>query len=226
MSEVSPGWYGKLPMLGDFASRRLPQAFIETCDDWLSNGIEASRQRLGDAWLNTYLTGPLWRFAWAPPVVDARWWFGVLMPSVDKVGRYFPLVVAWASASAPIDAEALRALDELQARMANAALASLRANATLDDFESALESPLPYALACAEPALSASELPGRQRFEADVPRSLLQWAQALSSVDFTRRLAGHSLWWLDPGSTSEHRLSIAPGLPPAEHFVDLLQRDW
>ena len=27
-----PGWYGKIPSLGDFASRRLPQSFVAAWD--------------------------------------------------------------------------------------------------------------------------------------------------------------------------------------------------
>lgn len=90
----APGWFGKLPMLGDFAQRRLPPLFVEKVDAWLSQGMAASREALGEAWLETYLGAPLWCFAWSPEVIDESWWFGVMMPSVDAVGRYFPLVVA------------------------------------------------------------------------------------------------------------------------------------
>ena len=30
-----PGWFGKLPGLGDFASRRLPDTFVAAWDRWL-----------------------------------------------------------------------------------------------------------------------------------------------------------------------------------------------
>ena len=93
---ATPGWFGKLSMLGDFASRRLDPAWIESCDRWLSASMQASQQQLGHDWLQTYLSAPVWRFAWAPGVVDQQWWFGVLMPSCDNVGRYFPLLIAQA----------------------------------------------------------------------------------------------------------------------------------
>ena len=224
MIDEAPGWYGKLPMLGDFASRRLPQPFIDRCDDWLSRGIEASRQQLGDDWLNTYLTGPLWRFAWGPGVVDAQWWFGVLMPSVDNVGRYFPLVVAWPSSAAPDDSPSLLALERLYARMSDSALATLRPRATLDDFESALGSALPDS-----PwgrATSVHALPGRRRHDVNGEQSLLQWALTLGSSEVAQRLAGHSLWWPSPASAGRHSLSLAHGLPPAEHFFELFQGSW
>lgn len=90
----APGWFGKLSCLGDFASRRLPPAWISCCDHWLCAGLSHSRANLGAAWLEAYLSAPLWRFAWGPQVVDAQTWFGIWMPSCDNVGRYFPLVIA------------------------------------------------------------------------------------------------------------------------------------
>ena len=38
---AAPGWHGKLPTLGDFASRRLEAPFIEAWDGWLAAGMLA-----------------------------------------------------------------------------------------------------------------------------------------------------------------------------------------
>ena len=46
-----PGWYGKLPTLGDFASRRLESDFIEPWDLWLGEAMQVHRQSLGEAWV-------------------------------------------------------------------------------------------------------------------------------------------------------------------------------
>lgn len=86
-------FYGKLPARGDFITRSLPREFINQWDDWLQSGMNASRQALGDAWLDTYLTSPLWRFALPAGICGNTAWTGVLMPSMDKVGRYFPMTV-------------------------------------------------------------------------------------------------------------------------------------
>jgi type VI secretion system protein ImpM len=90
----SPGLYGKLPVLGDFVTRRLPARFVDTWDNWLQNALSASRQQLGSGWLDIYLTSPIWRFTLSPGICGPTVWAGVLMPSVDKVGRYFPLTLA------------------------------------------------------------------------------------------------------------------------------------
>lgn len=95
MSAASaPGFYGKVPGLGDFVSRRLPRVFVDYWDEWLQTVIAASRAQLGENWLNTYLSSPLWRFALSGGHCGADVWTGVLMPSVDRVGRYFPLTIA------------------------------------------------------------------------------------------------------------------------------------
>jgi type VI secretion system protein ImpM len=93
-STLSPGFYGKLPILGDFVSRHLPKDFIKPWDDWLQRSIAVSKQELGENWLKTYLTCPIWRFALTPGLCGKNGWMGVIMPSVDRVGRYFPLTIA------------------------------------------------------------------------------------------------------------------------------------
>ena len=104
------GWYGKLPSLGDFASRRLPPAFVEPWDDWLARGLAAWREQSPDGWLDGYLASPSWRFVLMPGVLagaapaGATAWAGVLMPSVDRVGRYFPLTLVRALPALPADA--------------------------------------------------------------------------------------------------------------------------
>ena len=93
-ADTIAGWYGKLPCLGDFASRRLDAEFITPWDAWLQRCIATSRQQLGEQWLDIYLTSPMWRFILAPGICGERACAGVLLPSVDKVGRYFPLTFA------------------------------------------------------------------------------------------------------------------------------------
>ena len=45
---IAAGWFGKMPALGDFASRRLPPAWIEAWDGWLQRELVRSRTALGD----------------------------------------------------------------------------------------------------------------------------------------------------------------------------------
>jgi type VI secretion system protein ImpM len=222
----APGWFGKMAMLGDFASRRLPQDFVDACDAWLARGVEQSRAQLGERWLDVYLTGPIWRFAWAPGVVDARWWIGVMMPSVDKVGRYFPLLIARSTTALPDTASGLSALEAWYAHLSATALGTLRPGATLEDFESTLaraparEEGAPVGTAITSP------LPGRVRHTLPGAASLQTWAQGLLAGDALQRFAGQSLWWPDHAESPDNSLSVSPGLPPAQHFSELLEGRW
>ncbi len=91
---AQPGFFGKLPARGDFVGRRLDQAFRTEFDGWLQRAIATSKRQLGTAWLPAYLNTPIWRFVLGPGLCGAAPTLGVLMPSVDRVGRYFPLVIA------------------------------------------------------------------------------------------------------------------------------------
>jgi type VI secretion system protein ImpM len=88
-----PAWFGKLPGTGDFAQRRFSPDFVEVWDNWLQTGLQNLRSERDD-WLAHYLEAPLWFFALGPQLIGANPWVGVLMPSVDSVGRYFPLTLA------------------------------------------------------------------------------------------------------------------------------------
>jgi type VI secretion system protein ImpM len=88
-----PGWFGKLPGMGDFAHRRLPASFRDAWDPWLQQGLARLRDRHAD-WTSHYLEAPVWCFALGPRVAGEEGWTGVMMPSVDGVGRYFPFTVA------------------------------------------------------------------------------------------------------------------------------------
>jgi type VI secretion system protein ImpM len=87
------GVFGKLPAHGDFIRRDLPVSLVNVWDEWLQHFISATREQIGENWLETYLTSPIWRFVFSAGVVNESAWAGILLPSVDRVGRYFPFTV-------------------------------------------------------------------------------------------------------------------------------------
>lgn len=93
------GWYGKLPGLGDFVQGRLPADFVARWDTWLQEGITDSKAVLRETWLDSYLTAHIWHFVLMPGVLNGQCWAGVWMPSVNKVGRYFPFTAGRALAT-------------------------------------------------------------------------------------------------------------------------------
>ena len=91
---VAVGFYGKLPARGDFVRVGLPRDFIDPWDDWLQAVIAGSRSLMGDAWLPAFLEAPVWRFALPPGMCGGQAALGLMLPSVDQAGRYFPLTFA------------------------------------------------------------------------------------------------------------------------------------
>jgi type VI secretion system protein ImpM len=138
------GFFGKLPSEGDFVSRRLPWEFTSAWDDWLQQGMQASRGALGERWLELYLSAPVWRFQLAPGVCGPLAWRGLFFASVDRVGRYYPLTLAFAGtpgkAGMPAGAASTLAGDEAAWFAAEeAALAGLDPALPMDDFDRALQ---------------------------------------------------------------------------------------
>jgi type VI secretion system protein ImpM len=218
--DEAPGWYGKLASLGDFAHRRLPQEWLQACDAWLSQTLRIAAERLGPRWLEVYLTAPLLRFAWAPGVMGTPWWFGVLMPSCDAVGRYYPLIVAQPRARPPVDRIAIDHLELWFAQAARATLRTLHEQLSADDFDAQLVDLPPWPTARMLPRPDAAAALQRYRIEGDLPLS--QWLQALASQALLDRLPGCTLWWQAPEEGAAGALSIAQGLPDALAFVELL----
>jgi type VI secretion system protein ImpM len=95
-----------MPSHGDFLRRRVSDAFVAVWDAWLQECIAASRIALHDQWLDVYLTSPAWRFACAPGVFGAHAVIGLMVPSVDRVGRYFYLALV---AELPEEADVVEA---------------------------------------------------------------------------------------------------------------------
>lgn len=93
LPEPTIGIFGKLPAHGDFLHRNLPSKLVNEWDAWLQTFVGSSQEYLGEGWLDTYLTSPIWRFSFSSGVLDDQRWAGIVLPSVDRVGRYFPFSI-------------------------------------------------------------------------------------------------------------------------------------
>jgi type VI secretion system protein ImpM len=226
MTDDAPGWYGKLAGLGDFASRRLDAEWVRSCDQWLSEGLRDSQYALGDRWLSLYLAAPVWRFAWAPGVVDGQWWFGILMPSCDSVGRYFPLMVARARPQPPTDRFALDHLELWWESLARSAMATLDPGATLDDFERALQETPPWPTAAGRTLLTPDPAHGRERLLTAAGASLHDVLGELASLRLQQGFQGVSAWWPVRGLSEAGSLTLHRGLPSGPAFAALVNGQW
>jgi type VI secretion system protein ImpM len=207
---VAPGWFGKIPNLGDFVSRRLPEEFIRAWDDWLQRSLIKAREQLAQDWLSSYLVAPIRRFWIAPGVIGDAAWVGILMPSVDSVGRHFPLTIAMAIGTATPEeslASALSARDWFGA-IDEAARQVLDVHFTADELEDALFHVSPF-----------NSEPDLEEFLRDESAHSFDDARELAAafVDAKAKSVG-SVWWCDDPLLATR----FAGLPPAASFVSLL----
>jgi type VI secretion system protein ImpM len=224
------GLYGKVPSRGDFISRGLSREFIDPWDGWLQNAIASSKQRLGESWLNHYLTSPLWRFGISGGICGANACFGVMMPSVDRVGRYFPLTLVQGCNPAVNLLETAPHLGDWFIVIEELALRALDDNLSVDDFHAELQD-LPFPPA---PERSAPDQAAEAGFfDQGMYRALLSDAGQLDSSlnRFQNSLVqqcypGITIWTTTGSDTIPSSMLIFDGLPETRHFSALLSGDW
>jgi len=106
------GLYGKLPTKRDFIAIGASRDFLGCWEPWLQSGVSASRATLGEGWQQAFLKAPIWRF-WLGAELCGTSVIGAFMPSLDGVGRYFPLTLfAGADPDAAIPPPEFDAQDE------------------------------------------------------------------------------------------------------------------
>ena len=92
--EVVIGFDGKLPVRKDFLCLGLPRDFWSPWRAWVDAAVHESQTVLGAEWRPAWMVGPVWHFALPGGVCGPDAVLGLLMPSVDGVGRLYPLTVA------------------------------------------------------------------------------------------------------------------------------------
>lgn len=228
-----PGLYGKVPARGDFVSRRLDADFINGWDAWLQQVMSASREALGARWLECFLSAPVWSFVVPAGMFSRAGWVGVILPSVDRVGRYFPLTIAAPVHEESIDvpstlSRALRWLDSIDAL----ALEALKPELDFEVFDRRLaELPMPADVAVVLPVSEDDTTP----LEASQPTfQVWQFAPDVSDMTLQQALEGRSLgprgssalWMTRGGETFPPSLAASGGPIPGGHFCALLDGRW
>ena len=137
---IVAGFYGKLPARGDFVRSALPRDFTDPWDAWLQSVIAGSRTDMGEDWLPAFLESPVWRFALPAGLCGARGALGLMLPSVDRAGRYFPLGFAVLCDIGPSTAEAPAATAWLD-RCEDAGRAALEQDAAPERIAAMLDPP-------------------------------------------------------------------------------------
>lgn len=87
------GAFGKMPSAGDFFRLNTPGGFVRVWDAWLQQLMLDGKTAYGAGFDAHYMTAPIWRFTLPAGLAGAAPVWGVMMPSVDRVGRRFPLTL-------------------------------------------------------------------------------------------------------------------------------------
>ncbi|MDR7040144.1 type VI secretion system protein ImpM [Methylobacterium sp. BE186] len=217
------GLYGKLPAKRDFIAPGASREFLATVEPWLQQGVAASRASLGAEWQPAFLRAPIWRF-WLGHEVCGATTLGALMPSVDGVGRYFPLA-AFACAEAdehwvPPDIDPQ---DAWMGAVEDILLSALAPGTGLESVSEALK-------ALGRPA--AAPPPALPEGIAEWPRAALPGPlaegdargafAALRAAGIARSSAGATYWWTLGGEEVAPRALASRGLPDPACFAAML----
>lgn len=227
MSNDTPcGVFGKLPQQGDFISQLLPGELTEYWHSWLQSSMSVSREQLEHDWLDCYLTGPVWRFAISPNVLWHEPVMGVMMPSVDEIGRYFPLTIAHAGAGLPWAAylHGQSWFDDAQ----EVALKALDDGVTYEEFMGAFETLEPPVLPSMPQFMPPEYGRAQPSFVFDVPddQQPQEFALGLLSHAYQYLSGQFTLWWTEGSERVPPCLLISRGLPEAGQFAAMLDGQW
>jgi len=226
-----PGYFGKIPTHGDFVFRGLPKSFTQPWDAWLQEAITASRKQLGEQWLDHYLTSPIYRFALSAGICGTSTWLGILMPSVDRVGRYYPMTI---SALAHPSTNALIALQQYDSwfeQIETLALTCLQDEFEVDSFNDRLtQLTLEIQQNLHEESLSAT--PSESSIDFAWQRPVEQVTEITGLLpdlldDLIKEFClAYSVWWTQGSEQVAASLLVCEGLPPFEGMAALFDGNW
>lgn len=229
-SQVTVGLYGKLPIFGDFVVRYLRDEFVNPWDRWLQDGLDNSRKLLGNAWLDNYLVAPIWRFVIGQGMLGDGAWIGIMVPSVDRVGRYFPLTLAQPmNPDIDITATYLSNREWFQS-IEDLGVDALSQNLNFEEYESRLRKfPAPYSAA----VTSMGEITSHEIKKVFLPHTRRQVRGRCGRdslrefhVDIDREMQMACMWGAECADTHDHFVLVAGALPRGEGFCALLDRNF
>ncbi len=225
---LESGFYGKLPSLGDFASRRLQQDFISSWDNWLQSSLAVSQEVLGEQWLKSYLISPIWRFALSPGLCGKDAWLGIVMPSVDRVGRYFPLTIACkVNAKTSLIHTFSEASDWFE-ELESVAISALENDLAVEAFDSLVRNISGCELTLKNNShLLPADNPSvdKSTVYLDLKHSNARFDQMYSDISsqlLSTYLPGHSLWCTSGAEDISPAFLAFNGLPPASTYVEMI----
>lgn len=226
------GYYGKVSTHGDFVSRGLPSSFIDPWDAWLQEAVICSQQQLADNWLNCYLTGPIYRFALSPGVCGENGWLGIMMPSVDSIGRYYPMTIATINKQNVNPFIAMQQEAVWFTNLEALALSSLDDNFSIEQFNIDLNALKPSSIINNEEITVFPE-PIIRQSSSHAWQGIIEGNQTITDVlpfflnNFLKEhYFAYSLWWTKGSELVAPSLLVNEGMPPFKGIAAMLDGNW
>ena len=231
-TRYSPGLYGKAPALGDFVTRRLPAHFVRPWDDWLQAALSASRGQLDSAWLDFYMISPIWRFVMSAGNCGPEAWAGILMPSVDKVNRYFPLTLAVQVQQQEILPWLFSARDDWFEKLEDLALSTLDGVMDIETLDSQLREMVVMPFLPGNDRHAGAQKIGEKEDRLGfriAMQGLTKVRDALVHLGacmLTEFVPAYSLWCTNGSQWVQPSLLAYEGLPPPDAYAGFITGRW
>jgi len=226
MQNKTIGVFGKLPAHGDFVQRNLPALFINVWDEWLQHFVAGTKEQLADNWLDVYLTSPLWRFVLSEGVVDENNWAGIMIPSVDRVGRYYPFSIVKKLSQSVNPVEFIQKQTSWYADIEALALSALDGEIILDDLVEQLDVMKVEHLSDYSRSGFNMDSDGFQldmEFEEQSPS--LVYPQLLDAT-MVKMFQSYSVWHTTGSEFVKPCLFTSQGMPAVQKMPAMLNGDW
>lgn len=219
---VPVGLFGKLPQKRDFVSSGIPRSILEPFEVWMQSAVAASRNQLGREWQDLYLVAPLWRF-WIGAGIFGTGCAGVTMPSVDGIGRFFPLTLIGHGVGTPFDRPpTMAASDEWYRPLEEGLLGALGDEATGD--AATILSGLASTAGASDPGTAEDRVgtTKRGRLWADKEPGAERLLAAVRDEDHALAAAQRSYWWTNGGKASGAAVYSCAGLPDPYFYSTMI----
>ncbi|GJE59917.1 type VI secretion system-associated protein TagF [Methylobacterium trifolii] len=216
------GLYGKLPAKRDFIALATPRAFLAAWEPWIQGGLSASRASLGEGWNHAYLRAPIWRF-WLGADIAGETVLGAVMPSVDGIGRYFPLTLIGRAGDGAMPPPELDPFDAWFGLAESFLLSTLSDGASFEAITAGLAN-LPDPVSARLPPLSggATRLRGGALVASADAQDFTIALSALRALGHAGLHAGMSYWWSAGGEGFPPLACACRRMPDAYAFAGLL----
>lgn len=211
---VLAGYFGKVPSKGDFISRRLDRDVRLQLDQWLQPALQSSREMLADEWMDLYLNAPIWRFYLEAGICGPYPVVGMMIPSVDKAGRYFPFLVAAQIPDFPLSVVSIARADEWLHSLEDVLLSVLEDEFDIDYFDHQL----------AKKAFDLEVLPANLNPLGEPSADTGAFAP-LAAALAGRKSKPQSVWWTSGSDRRKPGMSLYPGWPAVTAFASFFKDD-